>query len=300
MSGLHFILNPIAGNKGALAVHKQVVEYLNAHDIPFAEARSAYSGQITDLTKDALAAGCERLVVLGGDGTVREAAMALYGTDVPLGIIPCGTGNDMSRPLGIPSDPLAALDLALHGTPRKMDAAMANDELFFNVAGFGFDVDVLDYTESYKKKYKNGSTAYLHGLLRALAGRKNRQTTITWPEGQMEKNVLIIAAGNGTHFGGGMKVTPFADPFDGLLDICVIHDVNFYAILTILPRFFSGKHVNHKKFVTYFRTTELTAVCDPVSRIEVDGEVMPGTPVTFKILPKSLWIIAGDTAAPGA
>lgn len=296
MAGLHLIWNPIAGNGAAVRVYAQVAGYLDSKGISFYESKSAYSGQITELTRAALENGAERIIVLGGDGTVREAAIALNGSDVPMAIVPCGTGNDLRRPLGLPLDPIAALKVALNGVPKKMDAAMANGELFFNVAGFGFDVDVLDYTEIYKKKYRNGSLAYLHGLLRAITGRKNRWATITWPQGQMEKNVLLIAAGNGSHFGGGMMVAPGADPFDGLLDICVVHDVNLFAILTMLPKFITGKHIHVKKYVTYFRTTKLAVTCDPASRIEVDGDVMPGTPVTFEILPQSLWVMTpGDS-----
>jgi diacylglycerol kinase family enzyme len=103
--------------------------------------------------------------------------------------------------------------------------------------------------------------------------------------------VLIIAAGNGTHFGGGMMVTPKADPFDGLLDICVINNISKLRAYTILPKFMKGEHLS-TKFVTYFKTTELTAVCEPASLLDVDGDILPGTPVTFKILPKSLWVIA--------
>ena len=196
----------------------------------------------------------------------------------------------MVRPLAIPRDPLAALDVALNGTPRQMDAGMANNEMFFNIAGFGFDVDVLDYTEIYKKKYKNGSLAYVRGLLRALTNLKLRKTTITTPEGQTVKNALILAAGNGTHVGGGMMVTPEADPFDGLLDVCILHDVTLFPAIGLMLKFMKGKHLG-LKYTTYFRTTELTATCEPASRLDIDGEVLPGTPVTFKILPKALWVL---------
>ena len=125
-----------------------------------------------------------------------------------------------------------------------------------------------------------------------------KRQTITWPAGQLEKNVLLIAVGNGSHFGGGMMVTPGADPFDGLLDICVVHDVTLPVILTLLPKFISGKHVNYKKYVTYFRAAELSAVCEPMSRIEVDGDVMPGTPVTFQILPQSLLVMTPASSLP--
>ena len=106
----------------------------------------------------------------------------------------------------------------------------------------------------------------------------------------MEANVLIIAAGNGTHFGGGMMVTPKADPFDGLLDICVINNISKLNAYLILPKFLKGEHLT-TKYVTYFQTTELTAVCEPASLLDVDGDILPGTPVTFKILPKAISVI---------
>ena len=293
MSQLHIIWNPVAGNGAAVDAYARVTAALDERGIPFTAAKSAYPGHAVELTRQAVADGKEKIIALGGDGTVREVAMGLTGTAIPMGIIPCGTGNDLSRPLRIPKRPLEALEIALDGAPRCMDAATANGELFFNVAGFGFDVDVLDYTEIYKKKTKNSSWAYLRGLLRALAGMKSRRTVVTWPEGRLEGDVLIIAAGNGTHFGGGMMVTPEADPFDGLLDLCVATDVNLLSALTVLPKFLKGKHLGNKH-VTYFRTTELTAVCEPASRLDIDGDVMPGTPVTFRILPKQLWVIPGN------
>ena len=290
-STLHIIWNPVAGNGAAVKVFALVSAALDEAGIPFTSAKSAYPGNSVELAHAAIAEGCRRVVALGGDGTVREVASALRNTDIEMGIIPCGTGNDMARPLGISTDPRVALDTALHGIVRRMDTCTANGELFINIAGFGFDVDVLDYTEIYKKKYKNGSLAYLRGLLRAVTGLKMRKTTVVWPEGRLEKSVLLLAAGNGTHFGGGMPVTPLADPFDGLLDVCVVHDVTRLTVLRLLARFLKGKHLSETKYVTYFRTTELTAVCEPFSRLDIDGEVLPGTPVTVRIQPKSLSVL---------
>jgi len=290
-SQLHLIWNPVAGNGAAIGAYQQVTDALAERGIPFSAEKTEYAGHATELAKKAVENGAKKVVVLGGDGTIREVASALMNTDVPLGIISCGTGNDIIRPLKIPKDALTALDIVLAGEARHMDAAMANDLLYFNVAGFGFDVDVLNYVEIYKKRMKNGSLAYLRGLLAALLHLNSRKTKITWPGGSMEADVLIIAAGNGTHFGGGMMVTPKADPFDGLLDICVITNISKIRAYMILPKFMKGEHLS-TKYVTYFKTTELTAVCDPASLLDVDGDVHPGTPVTFKILPKSLWVIA--------
>lgn len=294
---LHIIWNPVAGNGKAMQTFSIVEEALKARGVPYLASRSEFPGHAVALAKDAVKDGCSPIVALGGDGTVREVASALFGTEAAMGILPCGTGNDLSRALNLPKDPIQALELILGGEARRMDAAKANDELYFNIAGFGFDVDVLDYTEIYKKKTKNGSLAYIRGLLRAITDQKTRRTVITTPEGVMEKDVLVMVAANGTHFGGGMHVAPTADPFDGLLDVCIIHSVNFFSLLGLLTNLKSGNHIKSKKYVTYLRTTEVTAVCEPVSRLDVDGEVMPGTPVTFRILPQSLNMIAGRKEA---
>ena len=99
--------------------------------------------------------------------------------------------------------------------------------------------------------------------------------------------MLLIAAGNCRFFGGGMEVTPNADPADGLLDFCIIHDVDFWGALSVLPKFMKGKHLG-SKYVTYRKDTSCSVECEPVSRIEVDGERMDGTPVTFRVLNKAL------------
>ncbi len=290
MAGIYVVCNPIAGNGAAKRASEQIQAELEKRNIPFTYCTSDYAGHAVELSQQAVKNGADKIIAIGGDGTLREVATALKDTEVTLGIIPCGTGNDLSRALHIPHDTVKALEIALSGERRQMDAAMANDELYFNVAGFGFDVDVLDATLLFKEKYKNGSIAYLRGLLHSMRTMKLRKTTITTPDGVLEKNCLIIAVGNGTHFGGGMMVTPKADPFDGLLDVCIGSDVTKAVLLRVLTKFLKGKHIAYTKYITYFKATEVTAVCEPASRIEVDGDVMPGTPVTFRVLPKALWV----------
>ena len=290
MESAYIIWNPVAG-KSKDAVYRRVAERLTAAGIPFKAAMSEHPGHATELAKAAVAAGEKTVVALGGDGTVREVASALVHTDAVLGIIPCGSGNDLARPLGIPTDADKAVDILLAGKPHAMDAGMANEHYFFNIAGFGFDVDVLAAIERYRYTMKNGSMAYLRGLIECLRHLPLYKTKITTPEGSEVKDVLIIAAANGTHFGGGMEISPNSDLFDGKLSICIVHSVRWYHIPLVLPALLMGKHTKFKKLVSYFDTTELTAECTPDSRIEVDGEILPGTPVTFRILPKALNVI---------
>lgn len=288
MERICLIGNPAAQSGNAEAYIRHAEAILKERKVDLLVQWTDAPGHATRLAEQAVADGYDLIVAAGGDGTVREVAMGLLHKDAVLGILPCGTGNDFVRPLGIPLDVEAAIDVLLHGDTRCADAGMANDQVFFNVAGFGFDVDVLDYTELFKPKCKKGSTAYLLGVLKAMFSLKLRKTTLEFEDGTLQKNCLLTAAGNGTHFGGGMMVTPLADPFDGLLDICIIHDANnIFTLLFVLPRFMKGKHLS-TRFVTYRKERSVKITCDPVSRIEVDGERMDGTPVTFRILEQAL------------
>lgn len=285
------IVNPVAGNGAAKAAGDVAEAYFTERGVDYTLVHTTGPDHATALAREAAGQGYDRVVAVGGDGTVREAALGLIFSELPLGVIPCGTGNDLARPLGLPIDVQAAAKIALDGEALRIDAAQANEQIFFNVAGFGFDVDVLDYTEIYKKKIKRGSTAYLMGLLRAILGLKSRDTLLESPEQEpLHKNALLVAVGNGTHFGGGMCITPDASLTDGLLEVTILHDVSRAKAPFILPKFLKGT-IFGTKYATQFRVRELTCSCTPVSRIEVDGERMEGTPVHFKILDKALTVI---------
>ncbi len=291
MSSLHFIFNPVAGNGASVKAFEKVEELLKLKGVVYTVARSEYAGHALELTREAIKQGHECIVAVGGDGTVREVAQEMVGCGIPLGVIPCGTGNDMVRALRIPQDPAAALDILLDGETKPMDAASANGKLFFNIGGFGFDVDVLINTERYKKRF-SGLTAYTLGLFRTLTKLKLRHVRVVSSEGEYQSNALIVAACNGTHFGGGMNVAPLADPTDGLLDICVINDVTIFTVIFVLMKFIKGKHLSLSK-VHYFRAKEITVYSEPASRMQLDGEVVGETPVTFSIRPASLLVKMG-------
>ena len=117
-SQLHLIWNPVAGNGAAMQAYQLVTDALAERGVPFTAAKTEHAGHATELAKKAVEEGAEKVIVLGGDGTIREAASALMNTDVSLGIVSCGTGNDIIRPLKIPKEPLAALDqqgVGFHG-----------------------------------------------------------------------------------------------------------------------------------------------------------------------------------------
>lgn len=297
MADFCLIVNPIAGRGAAKRALDQASALFAEKGHSIAVKLSEYAGHATELAKQAAREAHHVIVALGGDGTVREVAMGLLGSGAVMGFLPCGTGNDFARPLDMPTDVENAVDILIHGEDREMDAGYANDEFFINVAGFGFDVDALDATEFFKTKPLLSGSAYLWGLLRALTRLQLRDTKIIADGVEMEKKVLMIAAGNGTHFGGGMCITPQAVPHDGLLDICIVHDVTRRTVLRVLPKLMKGRHIEETKFVTYFKAAKCTAISTPVARMETDGEVVGLTPVTFRAEPRALTMRVRRTAA---
>ena len=214
---------------------------------------------------------------------MNEVASGLVGTDTVMGILPFGTGNDMVKVLGIPTEPREALNVILADRPRAMDVGYVNDRFFVNVSGFGFDVDVLLKHEKYKKRFK-GMLPYLFGIVDALTHLRTLHLTLHDGERVWKKDALIVSVGNGAYIGGGMKATPFADPFDGLFEVSVVSSISRAKFLRLFPSFIKGEHTGLPE-VEYFRTKELYVECPEECLINYDGELGSGMPVRYKIIP---------------
>ncbi len=291
MEPLCFIVNSLAGGGRCGTCFAAVEEQLKSRGIPYEKFVTQYRRHAVELARSAYESGMRTIIAAGGDGTVNEVASVLCGTDAVMGILPFGTGNDLSRPLNLPTEPQRALETLMARHVRRMDTGDANGCFFLNVAGFGFDVDVLMSTEKYKK-HRKGMLPYLLGILDALAHLKSLPVKIHTADGVREMDAILVAVGNGTHFGGGMKALPQADAFDGMFDVCVVHKLPLLKFLFLLPRFIKGKHVGLKE-VEYFRTEELYAEGPESSVINVDGELYSHAPVRFTMHRQSLDVIVG-------
>lgn len=282
-----FILNPIAGAGASLRLFAEAERLLEERQVEYAVLRSEYAGHATLLAEEALAAGHGCIVAVGGDGTALEVARALLNTGRPMGILPAGTGNDFCRALGIPSNNIGeAVHILLDNAPRPVDAACANGIPFCNIAGVGWDVEVLVQTDRYKQNH-SGMAAYLLGIARAFLDLSLKELTITTEEKTIEARALLVAVANGSHYGGGMAVAPRALPTDGLLDVCLIRDITRPAFVCLLPFFLKGKHLKNKH-VEYWRTKKVRIESKDPIRLQRDGEAEGTTPVEIEILPGAL------------
>lgn len=282
----YFIVNPVAGSGRSKKWFKQAADELTRRGISFSCDYTTSSGHAESLARAAAERGCDAVVSVGGDGTAREVACGLAYTGIPMGIFPFGTGNDFASAIGLKVDPLEAVECLLSACPTTIDAAMANDKLFINAAGTGFDVDVIKNTESYKRRF-NGMLPYMLGIMKSLLHLKQYRFTITANGETFQEDAILIDACNGTSLAGGIKATPVAQQDDGLLDVCIIKKLSKLGVLITLPSVVMGRHMD-SPHVRYFKTTELHLESDKDTTLNLDGELGSSTPVTFKILPGAL------------
>lgn len=280
---LAFIVNPVAGSGRCISLFERAKAVFEAKKAKFECFFTESPGHAEKLAADALLRGVKTIVAVGGDGTVREVASALCEKGAALGILPFGTGNDLASALSIPTEPEAAAELILSGEAKATDLGRANGRVFTNVCGLGFDADVLARTEKHKKG-RTGMLPYLLGIVDAVLHKRKIRAHISIGGGaEQELDSLIITACNGKRFGGGMLVAPEAKQDDGLFDICMAKYLGFFRLITLLPCFIKGKHIN-KKPVIYTRAKRITVRTDGENTVQLDGELIEKTPLVCEIV----------------
>jgi diacylglycerol kinase (ATP) len=300
MSGTVIVVNPAAGGGRAARTWERLAGAAAA----LAEHR-VVSPDGPQATREAVAAavagGCDRVVCVGGDGTVHLVAGVLLaagaGERVTIGVVPVGTGSDLARTLAVVREPRAALERALLGPPVAMDAARctgeAGDFTFVNTAAAGI-AGLVD--ELVNAQPQRGSTVFLRATLAAL--RRYRCVPVRlradgeeWVEGP----ALLVAVANGTTFGKGMRIAPGARLDDGLLDVVFVGEVRPAELPMRLTQLYLGKHMGAEP-VRHRRVRRLDF--EPLGQLPVfdaDGEPYPSGKATFEVLPGALRV-AGPLA----
>ncbi len=282
---------------------------------PFEEAMTTGKGDATKLTREALRAGAERIVAVGGDGTINEVVNGFFengvaiAPDASLGMIPFGTGGDFRRTLKLPTEVADAAAVIAANQRIKIDVGRldfttmtggAETRMFANIASFGVSgvVDRL-VNESGKKL---GRLSFMLATARATWSYKNQRVQLVLDgKDRVEATINTVAVANGRYFGGGMMVAPNAEIDDGTFDVIAIGDLGFGELLTSGRRLFKGTHLAMDK-VTARRAKLVEAEgIDPGSVIEldVDGENPGKLPARFEVVPSALWMVvpAGRPAA---
>lgn len=280
------IVNPTGGSGRGLKAIPVIEEEMRRRDIPYRILQTERSGHATELAKEAAAdRDCQGVIAVGGDGTAYEVACGLLDSEVPMGIIPAGTGNDFIKAIGTPKDVKKALDFILTHPARPVDIGQMNDRMFLNVSGTGFDVAVLENMEDAKKVF-HGMLPYLIGIVRAIFRYQPVHVAWTVDGESCEKDVLLCAVTNGRYIGGGIPICPVAEPDDGLLDLIVVDNKPRWMIPFYLPGLLMGR-VLRFPFTRHLRCREVTMASSGM-HLNVDGEVQLVDQVKFSVLPGRL------------
>ncbi|MCA2222147.1 diacylglycerol/lipid kinase family protein [Nonomuraea aurantiaca] len=290
---LVLLVNPAARGGRTVRLLGPVARRLRAGG---AEVSVIVGDSAADALERACAAVAERpdaLVAFGGDGLVHLAVQAVAGTDVPLGIIPAGTGNDIATALGVPrKDPIAAARTVLRGRSRLVDAARVRagraDELFAGVVCCGFDSRVNERANGLT--WPPGMARYLVATVQELRRFRPIPFRVTFDDGEpIEREAMLVAVGNTSSYGAGMRVCPDARPDDGLLDVMILEAVSTAEFVRVFPSVYRGSHVSHQAVsVRRVRSVRLEA---PDVVAYADGERIGPSPVTCEIQPGALRVI---------
>ncbi len=242
-----------------------------------------------ELATAAAAAG-ETAVAFGGDGLIGAVADAVRHSDGVLGVLPGGRGNDFARTLGIPLDPDAACEILAAGTVRKVDLGQAGSRTFIGIASCGFDSDANRIAN--ETRLVKGNLVYAYGAVRALLRWRPASFEVTI-DGAAPRRVTgyTVAAANSKAYGGGMLLAPEASLEDGLLDVVIVEDVAKLRFLRLLPTVFHGTHVRQPN-VHVLRAPAVTISADRPFTMFADGDPIAELPVTVRVLPGAIRVIA--------
>lgn len=287
---LPVVVNPAAGRGRSAAATERALCALTALGAEPTLVPSSNVAEATAAVTCLRGQGCDRLVVIGGDGLVHHALGALAGSDMVLGIIPVGTGNDVASALGLPADPAAAAAAAL-GLPTILDAVdLGGGRWAASVATVGFAADVNAWAE--RLSWPRGAGRYTVATLACLKSMRPRAFQITLDGAPpMLLEAALVAVANTAMFGGGMRIAPHADPTDGQLDVVVIGAVGRLELLASFARVFRGSHLSHRA-VTSYRATEVVLHSeDTADQLWADGEQIGPLPVTLSAR-RAVWRVA--------
>jgi diacylglycerol kinase (ATP) len=288
-----FIVNPAAGGGRARGVLPLVQTVVSGRDPSAEVVLTERAGHATELAYAGANAGFAPIVGVGGDGTLHEVANGLLQTTscgVPLGVVPCGTGNDFVRSLGLPRDMREAIALAWDGANTTIDVASCGGRRFLNVGGVGFDARVARAASGMPALVRMGSLPYIAGVLREIIVNTTDELTLHLDDQVIQRRSLMVAVANLPYYAGGMMICPSASASDGLLDVCVVGGMSRRQMLTMLPKVFSGGHRNHP-LVEFHRARTVRIAGLSRSEVQLDGELLDVSPVEFECIPAALRVI---------
>ena len=275
MRRVALLANPAAGRGAGRRLASGAAERLRQAGVQCELQFTKAAGEMRSLVAEALRNGADCVAIAGGDGTVNEAVNGYVGVaraNQSFAVIPLGTGNDFAKMLGIGNDRRLACERIVRGESRRVDAGRCNGHVFANGIGAGFDAQVA--VEASQIRWLRGNAVYGVALARTLLLRYSTPNArITHDGGVIQTPITMLAAANGTTYGGAFRIAPGASITDGLLDLMVADRLSRAGIIGFIPHVLRGTHVG-RKGVTTARTRRLVVETDEPLVVHADGEII--------------------------
>jgi len=282
------ILNPAAGQDDPTRLRRRIGGAFAAREAAFDLEQTRSAGHAAELANQASRLGYRAVAVVGGDGTIAEAASGLAGSGTPLAIIPAGTANQVAYNLGVPQALEAAVDVAVHGQVTPIDLGRIGDRAFALVAGAGYDAAIMAAaTRELKERF--GFGAYIYAAVREALTATPRRFVISADGRELEIDAVTVLIANVGHlFARWLPVrlplgpTPASAWRDGMFDVVVLAtrhlpDLALAVWKATNLRFSGNKHLIH------LQAREITIAADPPIAAQVDGDPMGLTPITAQV-----------------
>ena len=281
------VMNPAAGQADTERVLRLLAGAFAVRGASFDVAHTGAAGHAEQLAREAAAHGYRAVVAVGGDGTVGEVITGLAGTDVPLGIVPKGTANQVACNLGIPRDIEGAVEVAVNGLPAPIDLGqLGNGRYFALAAGAGWDAALIaGATRELKDRW--GFGAYLYAGLRGVASPPSSRFRILADGKELRVRAAMVLLANMGQFVANVlppvevSVGPEVSFQDGKLDVCIFAPRSITDVAAVLWRVARGRYAGDARMI-YLQASEVTVLADPPVVTEVDGELIGETPLTAR------------------
>jgi diacylglycerol kinase (ATP) len=295
LSRVTVLTNPMAGHGNAPHAAEKAVARFQEVGIDVVEIVGHDAAHARELVDEAVHAGTDALVVVGGDGVIRLALQSLANSGIPLGIVPAGTGNDHAREYRIPTgDPAAAVDIIAAGRTTTVDLGLirgtdGTSTYFGTIAATGFDSLVSDRVN--RMRWPHGRMRYNLAIVAELSKLRPLPFRLVFDgEREVVTDLTLAAFGNTRSYGGGMLICPNADHRDGILDVTMVRTGSRTKLVRLFPTVFKSTHIGLDEVTTDRARTVM--VDSPGINAYADGDYVCPLPAEISVVPGALRILA--------
>lgn len=282
---VHFIINPHSGIRNKLSFI-DLVEDESREDFEIKTTLTQRPEHATEIAREAVEKGVDMVVAVGGDGSVNEVGKALIGTNIPMGVVPFGSGNGFARHMQIPLNEKEALKVINRFRVRTIDTGTANGEPFLATAGLGFDAHV---GWRFAKQSRRGFTSYVRVTTQSFFGYKPKIYQFIVDGKEIETTAFLINFANAGQYGNNAWIAPSANIADGMLNVCILDEFPKQVAPDILFKLFN-KSIENSKYYRLFMGKEIIVKQPGIYHLDGEPRTTDGD-LIIRVVPHSLHVV---------